>query len=68
MAETDTTVLVFVEYNLESSPELQSILIESDIFQDPLLWSDSFFPLLYKAERGELQKVPDVGHFYFYFG
>ena len=32
MAETDTTVLVFVEYNLESSPELQSILIESDIF------------------------------------
>lgn len=32
MAENDTTVLVFVEYNLESSPELQSILIESGIF------------------------------------
>lgn len=30
-AETDITVLVFVEYNLESSPELQSILTESDI-------------------------------------
>ena len=31
MAETNITVLVFVEYNLESSPELQSILTESDI-------------------------------------
>lgn len=60
MAETDITVLALVEYNLESSPELQSILTESDISQGPLLWSDSFCPLLYKAERGELQKVPDV--------
>lgn len=50
MAESDITILVFVEYNLESSPEVKSILIEFGISQDPLLWSDSFCPLLYKAE------------------
>lgn len=31
MAETDITILVFVEYNLERSPEVKSILIEFGI-------------------------------------
>lgn len=31
MAESNITILVFVEYNLESSPEVKSILIEFGI-------------------------------------
>lgn len=50
MAKMDIIILVFVEYNLESAPEVKSILIEFGISQDLLLWSDSFCPLLYKAE------------------
>lgn len=50
MAESDIKILVFVDYNLESSPEVKSILVEFSISYDPLLWNDPFCPLLYKAE------------------